>query len=58
MLRGVLLRAVKTSSYKDFIFKALIRKQVTLESSEGRATLVFVSDTSEDLRATQAPCYN
>lgn len=58
VLRGVLLRAVETSGYKEFIFKALIRKQVSLGSSEGRATLVFISDTSGDLRATQAPCFS
>lgn len=39
MLRRVLLRAVETSGYKDFIFKALIRKQVTLGSSESHAGL-------------------
>lgn len=44
---------METSDYKEFIFKALIRKQDALGSSEVQAG--SVTGTFGELRATQAP---
>lgn len=52
VLWGVVLRAMETSDYKEFIFKALIRKQDAFGSSEVQAG--SVTGTSGELRATQA----